>query len=283
VSLYKYFSPERTDVLSAHRIRYSQPFAFNDPFEAKPDYTGLADETLLLSAFRRAFQRDLETWYEQMPQERRGNVTKQQLFELAKSMQSETDDVIREDLENHALPKAREMMHTTFGEGIGVLSLTEVNDNLLMWSHYAAGHTGFVLEFDESHEFFGGRKVASDEIWGLHKVRYSERRPKTLVSELNTAAMLLTKGKVWEYEIEWRAFRPLNQAAARRDAQPYPIYLFDLPAECVRSIILGARMAPDAKQSVRALIGKTPGWSHTQVLQAVIDEKIYALHAVPDK
>jgi hypothetical protein len=282
VSLYKYFNPERIDVLSTRRIRYSQPFAFNDPFEAKPDYTGLADETLLLNAFRRRFQRDLETWYEIMPQERRRNLTKEQFLLTAKCLQSETDEVFRKDLETFALPKARKMMHTMFGEGIGVLSLTEVNDNLLMWSHYAAGHTGFVLEFDESHGFFGGRKATSDEIWGLHKVRYSDKRPQTIVSELNTIAMLLTKGKVWEYEIEWRAFRPLNQAATRKDTLPYPIYLFDLPVECIRSIIFGARMTIETRESVRFLIGKTPGWSHIQVLQAVIDEKVYALHAVPE-
>jgi len=212
VSLYKYFSSERIDVLSSRRIRYSQPAAFNDPFEAKPDYTGLADETLLLNAFRRRFQLDLETYYEILSEERRRNLTKEQFLLLSKSLQSETDEVFRKEVESFTLPKARAMMYTLFGEGIGILSLTEVKDNLLMWSHYAQGHTGFVIEFDESHGFFKTCTAASDELWGLHKVRYLDKRPQAIVSELNIIAMLMTKGKVWEYEIEWRAFKPLNQA-----------------------------------------------------------------------
>ena len=31
---------------------------------------------------------------------------------------------------------------------VGVLSLSETPNNLLMWAHYAAGHTGFVLALD---------------------------------------------------------------------------------------------------------------------------------------
>ncbi|MFQ2730618.1 hypothetical protein ACK3YQ_08160 [Aeromonas caviae] len=34
--LYKYLPPERIDVLKNRSIRFSQPIAFNDPFEFKP-------------------------------------------------------------------------------------------------------------------------------------------------------------------------------------------------------------------------------------------------------
>jgi hypothetical protein len=30
---------------------------------------------------------------------------------------------------------------------MGVLSLSEINDNILMWSHYSESHTGFCIEF----------------------------------------------------------------------------------------------------------------------------------------
>ncbi|EPJ44297.1 MAG: hypothetical protein OFPII_35920 [Osedax symbiont Rs1] len=40
----------------------------------------------------------------------------------------------------------------------GILSMTERIDNLLMWSHYADSHTGFVIGFDPSHDFFDGTK-----------------------------------------------------------------------------------------------------------------------------
>lgn len=34
--LYKYLTPDRIDVLQNCMVRYTQPGAFNDPFEVKP-------------------------------------------------------------------------------------------------------------------------------------------------------------------------------------------------------------------------------------------------------
>ncbi|MEQ9452510.1 MAG: DUF2971 domain-containing protein [Pseudomonadales bacterium] len=66
----------------------------------------------------------------------------------------------------------------------GILSLTERNDNLLMWAHYAQDHTGMVIGLDPSHEFFDGskspkeyvRKAVNEHIGVLKKVRYSKYR-----------------------------------------------------------------------------------------------------------
>ena len=41
-------------------------------------------------------------------------------------------------------------------------------------------------------------------------------------------------------------------------------------------------MTEEKRENFRILISETPSWSHIQVLQAVIDETGYALHAVPD-
>ncbi len=47
MSLYKYVSPERIDILTNGFIRFSQPSAFNDPFETFPCFTaGLSDEDI---------------------------------------------------------------------------------------------------------------------------------------------------------------------------------------------------------------------------------------------
>jgi hypothetical protein len=34
------------------------------------------------------------------------------------------------------------------------MRLSEVPDSLLMWAHYAASHTGFIVEFDGWHPYF---------------------------------------------------------------------------------------------------------------------------------
>jgi hypothetical protein len=53
-------------------------------------------------------------------------------------------------------------------ETYGVLCCTELECDLVMWSHYAQQHKGFVMEFDWTHSFFAER---------LHRVVYSPDRP----------------------------------------------------------------------------------------------------------
>jgi hypothetical protein len=49
---------------------------------------------------------------------------------------------------------------------VSILSLSEVNDNILMWSHHSDSHTGICLDlaFETSEE--------------LHRVRYTDVRPQ---------------------------------------------------------------------------------------------------------
>jgi len=49
---------------------------------------------------------------------------------------------------------------------LAVLSLTELHDNILMWSHYADGHRGICLDFT----------VRTSE--DLHRVRYADVCPQ---------------------------------------------------------------------------------------------------------
>ena len=44
MSIYKYIPPERIDILQNNHIRFTQPSAFNDPFEAFPYFKALAPE-----------------------------------------------------------------------------------------------------------------------------------------------------------------------------------------------------------------------------------------------
>ncbi|MDB6021619.1 MAG: hypothetical protein JWQ04_1476 [Pedosphaera sp.] len=234
----------------------------------------------MLNAFRRPFQQGLPQMYENLSKDIRQKLTLEQFLLYVESLQPETDKIF---LTQHKVltSKAQEFMHEKFGAGIGVLSLSEVKDNLLMWSHYALGHEGFVLEFDESNVFFGGRQTNSDEIWGLHKVRYTEERPQTVIADFDMRAILMTKGKPWEYEREWRSLRPFNQAAQKLETQPYPVYLFDLPAECIRSVIFGARMANEVREGILKSIFVNPAYAHLELFQTIIDTKKYALHFVP--
>ena len=88
---------------------------------------------------------------------------------------------------------------------IGCSCFSELNNNLLMWSHYSDGHKGFCLEFDTSLDPF---KKA-------YKVEYSDSFPswnpitiflEKKKSDRRALSPLLTKYSCWEYEKEWRIF-----------------------------------------------------------------------------
>lgn len=85
---------------------------------------------------------------------------------------------------------------------IGVLCLSEKNDSMLMWSHYAKNHTGYCIEyvFEENDEYYDK----------LYCVRYVEDR--YVISEEDVQSerkdwlykAVCYKSNVWEYEREWR-------------------------------------------------------------------------------
>tara|TARA_R110002012_G_C11503140_1_gene597568 strand:+ start:141 stop:890 length:750 start_codon:yes stop_codon:yes gene_type:complete len=86
-------------------------------------------------------------------------------------------------------------------KGKGVSCFSSENDNLLMWSHYGAKHTGFCLEFDTGKEPFSKAR----------KVHYVDQFPELSAEEIltninyeSTLALLHTKSKMWKYESEWR-------------------------------------------------------------------------------
>lgn len=61
-----------------------------------------------------------------------------------------------------------------------VLSLTKNGNKLLMWSHYADNHSGFVIGFDATSSFFHPEQ--GKMITPLTEVKYSE--PETLFARI---------------------------------------------------------------------------------------------------
>lgn len=101
------------------------------------------------------------------------------------------------------------MAQATFDSKFGVLCLTVTPDSLLMWAHYANNHNGFVIQFDETHEFFAPSSH-DGQVLELTKVEYSAQRPVLSYSTLNSASLYYRKSPEWFYENEWRIIKPLK-------------------------------------------------------------------------
>jgi len=81
----------------------------------------------------------------------------------------------------------------------GILSLSELNDNITMWSHYAKNHEGLAFELDvkEDYDFFKSYgKVEYRDNYNL--LSYTD------ISNDSLATLFLTKFTDWKYEDEVR-------------------------------------------------------------------------------
>lgn len=88
------------------------------------------------------------------------------------------------------------------GEKFGVIALTPVNNNILMWAHYSNSHTGFCIGFHSEILF-----NKPDEFGSGGPVSYQEKYPLISPLEDYTQQMIMQmyyKSKIWEYEKEYR-------------------------------------------------------------------------------
>jgi hypothetical protein len=172
VILYKYLPPERIDVLRTGRIRYTQASLFDDPFECRPHVTDAATVADKREALDAAVAR------------------------------VGTDPEFADVMERS--PKAPEARSTMLLDWLrvtaGVLSLSEVRDDLLMWAAYADGHKGFLVGFDSEHEVFRGDRTP--QMNSLAPMQYRVERPTVSFNALNVPVAYFVKGDAWKHQRE---------------------------------------------------------------------------------
>jgi hypothetical protein len=135
-------------------------------------------------------------------------------------------------------------------DNVGVLSFSATVRNILLWSHYTAGHTGLCLKFIATNytPFFG---LALP-------VTYTQTYPEINVlspPDKQNEAFLLSKAEDWSYEEEWRIIDYDHGAGDKV-----------FPAELLVGVVLGARMPQDDKRTVAQWAKKSR--SPIEILQA---------------
>ena len=279
MDFYKYVSAERIDILQNRLIRFTPPNAMNDPFEARPDFYTLGKKgfasayaNMIIGApyrvwkdYKRATGTDLDRW--------------------AFANQLKADPNYAEELYKNLghqdiLPNLRERFYKLHNDA-GILSLSETRDNLLMWAHYADGHTGFVLELDGSHDFFKG----NNSLLGFAKperVEYRLERPRMTIEKTSEEAALqdifFVKDSQWEYEKEWRYLKNITDAHKKIVVtNGHDVHLFKLPPKCIKGIILGCYSSEELKNKIVELGRDDPEFGHLRIQQARISETHYSI------
>lgn len=278
--LYKYLPLERLDVLGNRLIRFSQPSALNDPFELKPVFEDLLPEESIQEALEPSLElleEALRADYEKLSQEQKAIMSVEQCIkivtsdsELLRKMYKEFEPQLRQFLGDFR-GEAKSIIVDVLNKHVGMLSLSEIHNSHLLWSHYASAHRGFVIEFDTDNDFFYKRRSENDELNYLRKVNYCDRdeRGRTLM-DLDGNDILLTKGTSWAYEREWRILFHLKNASQTLTALDDEIYLFEYPPEIVSKVIIGAKASKELKNAVSEHLSRQfPG--NVEVCEATLD------------
>jgi hypothetical protein len=199
--LYLYRPPNEytTKILESMRLWASKPGAFNDPFDCDLDVAKGVTEADVIHAVTSLHGQRAE-WPSQISQyvdsimDGNGQFTPAERDRIAREI-----DLLIANNKNS-----------------GVICLSEVNDSILMWSHYACNHNGICIEFEGTpYNTLGDPELAT-------AIKYSPVYPdidlgKMLVHRDGQTLdlMLRYKADCWSYEKEWRVFTDRGSMSSR--------------------------------------------------------------------
>lgn len=251
--LYKYKSLEGgsrghvEQALLEGQIYFSSPDKFNDPFDSRvqlvfPKAPENYREYLLglLNKFRPNLSPDeQETLVGKILEEKRPESN------------PDLQRAIVGDLQRHV-------------DSLGVYCLCEHPDDILMWSHYAGGHAGVCLQFENCVGLVDVPKGVPLD------VSYSEERPIIEIlndsSRSQAVATLLTKASPWSHEGEWRI---VNEGGAG---------VHQFAPEFLSGVIFGLRTSEENRRTVQEWIAAGPTKPH--LYEAHVSPGRFALEIV---
>ncbi len=270
--LFKYVGQRGVKILQTKTLRFTRPSLLNDPFEARPFLETMGGEADWLPIVKAKIPVVLDETLSSLPAQVRQILSRDALLQ-----QMHAQEPVVLEIMKHVTAQSLPIMTADFYKNadamLGILSLTERPNDLLMWSHYGDFHRGMVLEFDASHAFFNRRRGPDDEFYHLRQVVYSRRRPKVNLLCTEFAELFLTKSLAWEYEAEWRMMSPIQDC---KEVSPM-MHVQNFPPECLRTVIFGANSSREFRDEVRKTIDHDPEFSHVHLLFAKLQSQEYAL------
>ncbi|CAH7078332.1 conserved hypothetical protein [Vibrio chagasii] len=131
-------------------------------------------------------------------------------------------------------------------QDIGVISLSEVDNHILMWSHYADQHKGFCIEYERTESnLLGGNSTLP--------IRYTDKLPVFSLQSIVKSnpqdrkhyihSLVLSKALEWAYEREWRYLHTHGNRPVELKAN-------------ISAIIFGARMPVEQRATLADLVSK---------------------------
>jgi hypothetical protein len=247
--LYRYqpFNDKSIRVFTHGELFFYSPSKLNDPFDSKIEFDcdNLSKE-------------DVRQFIEKTA--KHGNL-RQDINELLKNILG-SEDNWKHNLKKQALG----ILQPEINE-LGLLSFSAINDDILMWSHYADGHKGFCLQFDKTglESWKYSQSVDYDDKYLTFR-EFNNAFPED--NEKMVHILLLRKSKHWKYEYEWRIIaKPDDDNSGNR--------YYKFPEELLTGVIFGCQMPNDKKKIIKDFLKSRK--SHIQFYEAKKKENEFAL------
>jgi hypothetical protein len=234
------------DMLRNHRLWYSSPLNFNDPFDCRCVF-------------------DIRNTREEIVFRKAAFLAKRNGTTLADALAQADGDIPTELQEVEQWQRQQIEGHSRRAANTGILCLTPVCDDFIMWTHYAKNHTGICIQFRVHNVSEEGHL---DFIAAVQAVEYADRCPMINIVRDGTVDIVrkafLTKSTPFRYEREWRIVL-LDQGPG----------LKPIPKGIVGAVILGCQIDPAARERVVNACAKYEG--DVEIVQATLDPETYAL------
>jgi Protein of unknown function (DUF2971) len=277
--LYKYCKIRGLDILENRRIKVTPPAEFNDPFEFAPVLVGHASRQQI-----RKYVVKPESVREMYPTSGfSGSFGEYKKFVRANA-RGIADGLYEREQRNHWVQKTvSDNYKKMAAETTGVFCVSSRDDGILMWSHYADSHRGFLIGFDAKDWRGGGR--------GFFRVKYSQNRPEVDVGALIIGGdsmnrqkafvtAITTKSPEWEYEKEYRAVFSLEGMDGESLPDGSLAFFFLVNPAIIREVVFGARCPTADECRIRSVL-KGAHFSHVKLKRAVLDSKRFAICVEP--
>lgn len=220
-SLYKYYSdkPRNLEAVKNNKMWYSAPCDFNDVFDCD---LAINSKEILNGVL-------------QMVPDKRGIRVGSQMWKQLNGSVNQQIKTFQADFEG---------LRTK----MGIACLSEADNSLLMWAHYANNHRGMcveyeLLEFNSRLGFSPVPIIYSDERVSIHTFETLEQDIQGKFIE-----SLTSKSADWSYEREWRIIREDSACGDKWDVEKKGALL---DAIRPKSVTLGCMATSEFEKEVR--------------------------------
>ena len=277
--LFKYLDHRGLDLLTNRRVLATPPNKLNDPLEFTPIIDdNPTDEEIWGKISHPDYMREL---WEGVGRRESYEIFQQRHLEGKELLTAEHRKLAPEVTESYR----QEFIEST-GAASGLVCFSRRNDGILLWSHYADGHKGFVVGFGVPQLVNSfGREDGT-----LVEVVYSETRPNmgsvysNVEDENIRTAIIRTKSPEWKYEEEYRLIilREKFRDDENKGKDDRLFWSIKGNESVVRSVIIGSRCEPEWKSKLASVLAE-PAYQHVEIFEAIPDKKSFAIYINPAK